>query len=305
MSIRRHFRIRSLQYLYSLHLSKMDSKQVEKFLLQNIEELNKLYILLLCMILKMKEKAVKLYQKISSLNKNSQINYTIKNLAYNSIIEILSNNKYLLQNSYFQNILWKKNDQHVFLLFKKIINFIPIQQSIDQEQHCASFKEEKKFLMNYYKIYFIQNKKLMKYIDDVYINGKEDLLIAHRMVYKTLHFINDTTPSNFRLYNIYFNENKKFIINLYRNTISHKKEFNNLINKVSNNWDIKRIGMVDLIILQMAICEFLYFPNIPPKATINEYIEISKIFCMDKSKIFVNGILDRILKILYKENKIY
>ncbi|WP_185853186.1 transcription antitermination factor NusB [Blattabacterium cuenoti] len=302
MSIRRHFRIRSLQFLYAQHLSKMDSNQVEENMLKSIEELHNLYISLLCLILKIRENAIKrnLYNRKST--------NPIQKLAYNSVIKILSNNKYLIEEySSTENsgkILWKKQDEYFFLLLQEMQESILCKKYFDKP--CTSFEEEKKFIIKYYKNIVIPNKKLLEYIEDLYINGQENLCIAHTMVCKTLRFIKHSTPPNFKLYNIYKNnENKKFIIDLYRNTIFHKNEFNNLIDDISNNWDIKRIAIIDLIILQMAICEFLYFPNIPPKATMNEYIEITKIFCMEKSKIFINGILDQIFKLLHNKNKIF
>ncbi|WP_185869466.1 transcription antitermination factor NusB [Blattabacterium cuenoti] len=309
MSIRRNFRIKSLQFLYAQHLSKIDSNKVEKDMLNNIEELHYLYIFLLYLILKIRENALK---TIKNFHKKHHINEMklIHNFAYNSVIKILSNNKYLIKeynsikNS--KKTLWKKKDEYIFLFLKEIQNKSIFQIENFFYKPCNTFEEEKKFIIQYYKNFIISNKKLIEIIDDLYINGQENLYIAHNMVYKTLHFIKHSTSKNFRLYNIYKNdENIKFITDLYRNTIFHKKEFNNLINDISNNWDINRIAILDLIILQMAICEFLYFPNIPPKVTMNEYIEITKIFCMEKSKIFINGILDQIFKLLHKKNKIF
>ncbi|WP_041935993.1 transcription antitermination protein NusB [Blattabacterium sp. (Nauphoeta cinerea)] len=302
MSIRRHFRIRSLQFLYAQHLSKMDSNKVEKNLLRSIELLHHLYIFLLYSILKIRENALKKY----SCDKNKT--NIIKKIASNSVIKILSKNKYLIKEYHytknFVKILWNQQDKYIFILLQEMK-----KSNFDKKYSIkprSSFEEEKKFIIKCYKNFVIPNKKLIEYIEDLYsFHGEEDLYIAHNMVCKTLQFINHSTPQNFKLYNIYNNdENKKFIIDLYRNTIFHKEEFNNLINNISNNWDIKRIAIIDLIILQMAICEFLYFPNIPPKATMNEYIEITKIFCMEKSKIFINGVLDQIFKFLYKKNKI-
>jgi transcription antitermination factor NusB len=303
MSIRRHFRIKSLQFLYAQHLSKMDSNKVEKNMLKSIESLHHLYIFLLYLILKIRENALE-------KSPNNHKTGILQKFAYNSVIKILSKNKYLIQEYHSTKnsgkILWNQQDEYIFMFLKEMQKKSKLCNTFHTKT-TSSFEEEKKFLIKYYKNFVIPNKKLIEYIEDLYyINGEEDLYIAHTMVCKTLQFIKHSTPKNFKLYNIYKNnENKKFIVDLYRNTIFHKEEFNNLINDISNNWDIKRMAIIDLIILQMATCEFLYFPNIPPKATMNEYIEITKIFCMEKSKIFINGILDQIFKFLYKKNKIF
>ncbi|AWU43642.1 transcription antitermination factor NusB [Blattabacterium sp. (Cryptocercus kyebangensis)] len=305
MLIRRYFRIRSLQFLYAQHLSKMNFKKVEKNMLKNIEELDDLYVFLLYLILRIRDKAIKNINEISTKNKISSVH----KIAYNSVIKILSNNKYLLKYKYSKNYekkIWIKQDESIlFFLIKEMKKSQVFKNSI--QKFSSSFEEEKDFIIKYYKNNIIPNKKLIDYIEDRYvINGSENLYIAHIMVCKTLKYIKLSTPQNFKLYNVYKNnENKKFIIDLYRNTIFHKNEFNKLIEYISKNWTIKRIATIDLIILQMAICEFLYFPSIPPKATINEYIEITKIFCMEKSKIFINGILDKVFKLLCKQNKIF
>jgi N utilization substance protein B len=70
------------------------------------------------------------------------------------------------------------------------------------------------------------------------------------------------------------------------------------------NWDPERVAILDMIMLKMAVCEFLHFPTIPLKVTINEYVEISKIYSTENSREFINGILDRLMKRFQKEGKI-
>ena len=70
------------------------------------------------------------------------------------------------------------------------------------------------------------------------------------------------------------------------------------------NWDAERVAVIDMILLKMAVCELVSFPTIPTKVTLNEFVEISKMYSTDKSKDFINGILDRLLKKLEKEGKV-
>lgn len=82
------------------------------------------------------------------------------------------------------------------------------------------------------------------------------------------------------------------------------RELFEIIEPTLKNWDAERVAVLDMILLKMALAELLYFPSIPTKVTLNEFVEISKLYSTDKSKDFVNGILDRLMKKLEKEGKI-
>ncbi len=89
------------------------------------------------------------------------------------------------------------------------------------------------------------------------------------------------------------------------NTIINKESYlNELLEEFAQNWEIDRIAKIDRYLVQSAICELVFFEEIPPKVSINEAIEISKKYSTDKSKMFVNGILDSILKKLGTDGKI-
>ena len=99
-------------------------------------------------------------------------------------------------------------------------------------------------------------------------------------------------------------EDRDFAKGLFRKAIINHDEIRGLIDVHSRNWDLDRIAFVDTIIMQLAITEFLYFPTIPTKVTLNEYIEITKYYSTEKSRSFINGILDKTLKDLKKSDKV-
>ena len=96
----------------------------------------------------------------------------------------------------------------------------------------------------------------------------------------------------------------KFSRELVHGIVAHKQEFDKLIAGKSRNWDLTRIALIDRLILRMALTEFFYFKDIPPKVSISEAIEIAKVFSTDESSSFVNGILDAILNDAVAEGKI-
>jgi len=77
-----------------------------------------------------------------------------------------------------------------------------------------------------------------------------------------------------------------------------------IIEPALKNWDADRVAIIDMILLKMALSELLSFPSIPTKVTLNEFVDISKLYSTDKSKDFINGILDRLMKQLEKDGKI-
>jgi len=99
-------------------------------------------------------------------------------------------------------------------------------------------------------------------------------------------------------------DDKDFILNLIAKTIRNTNEYQKMITEKTKNWESDRIALIDTLLMRMAICELVNFPSIPVKVTINEYIEISKVFSTLKSNTFINGILDKILSDLNQDGRI-
>lgn len=263
-----------MQFLYAQYLSNEHPVLVEDNLFYNIEHIFNIYIYIFSILLGI-----------------HNLNYFFKQ---NKLLIILSLNKNLRE--YLEKIspFFKKDYERDLLLFLKEITNLPIFI-----KYCSiknkSFKDDKDFIISYYVNYFSKSEIIYDYIENNDLTYINDLYIAHVMVFKTLNIIYPTTYQNFKIYDYYKdNDSKNFIQSLFRKTILSKKEFNKLIK--STQWKLEKISIIDLIILHMSLCEFIYFPRIPPLSTINEYIEITKIFSTKKSKFFINGILDKFLR---------
>lgn len=98
-------------------------------------------------------------------------------------------------------------------------------------------------------------------------------------------------------------DDRTFGEDLVNRTIIHKKDFDSKIEALLANWELSRIAMIDRLLLRMGMCELLHFPDIPPKATINELIEIAKDFSTADSGKFINGILDKFLSAIKKSGE--
>ena len=99
-------------------------------------------------------------------------------------------------------------------------------------------------------------------------------------------------------------DDKKFTIDLFRKTIYNSEEFEELVGKKVKNWELERISKMDLLLIKMALTEVVAFEEMPIRVSFNEYIEISKYYSSQKAKVFINGILDKIVSQFKSEGKI-
>jgi N utilization substance protein B len=116
------------------------------------------------------------------------------------------------------------------------------------------------------------------------------MLYAYELSGSSPEFILNDLFSEFRS----DKENYEFGKNLFLNVIEHSGELDEMIAKKIKNWELDRIALIDRIVLRMGICELKYFPEIPPKVSINEAIELAKKFSTERSGKFVNGVLDAV-----------
>lgn len=167
---------------------------------------------------------------------------------------------------------WKETKDHGDILLKLLrftINH-PHFEEIMEDNHAA-WVDDKSLILG-------SLKKIIKALPQ-----KED--------FYTEYLLDDTLINDFGR-------------NMLQAVWNQDEELTKNISPTLKNWDIKRVATLDLLILKMAVCEFLYFPTIPTKVTLNEFVEIAKQYSTDKSKDFINGILDRLMKELTTAGKI-
>ena len=159
-----------------------------------------------------------------------------------------------------------------------------------------------KILLELYK-YLSNNDLFVEMTDDRYNNWFDDESLVVGAMKKTLKvmplsgdFYKDHEPSDETV--------REFGEQLLRRVCQEDQQLFNHIEPMLKNWDAERVAVLDMIMLKMALSELLNFPTIPTKVTLNEFVEISKIYSTDKSKDFINGILDRLMKRLLKEGRI-
>jgi N utilization substance protein B len=148
------------------------------------------------------------------------------------------------------------------------------------------------------------NEKLYSYLEDFKLTWVDDIPVVNTQIQKQLRHMS-ADADLIKVPAIYKDEeDKDFASALFRKTVLNESELAKEFIDKTPNWDVERIAELDTIILKMAICEFLKFPSIPLKVTINEYLELAKEYSTPKSSLFINGILDNLVKDFQKNNRV-
>jgi N utilization substance protein B len=160
-----------------------------------------------------------------------------------------------------------------------------------------SYTIDKKFIVNLITKLFAESEDLESNFEEQSIYWNDDTEYVTVMIEKTLKKFKSDNGENAEMMPLYKNkDDEDFVRVLFRKTILYTKQCSELIDKNTTNWEVERIALMDILVMQLAITEILEFPEIPVKVTLNEYIEIAKYYCTPKSSTFVNGILDNIVK---------
>ncbi len=218
----------------------------------------------------------------------------------NDLIQSLVQNKPL--RTYFDKRNFKsKVDQELIQKMYNSFSKLPEYKNymfgeIDEAGH-------REFLLNIYRD-LRKNDLFEEMVDDQYPFWQEDkslVIGALKKIFKQLPSPND------KFFEDYLPDDDTVIDfgqRLIKLTMEQAEELEKLIEPTLKNWDMERLAVLDVILIKMALVEFLYFPTIPTKVTLDEYVDISKEYSTPKSKDFVNGILDRLMKSLHEEGKI-
>lgn len=180
-------------------------------------------------------------------------------------------------------------------------------QLVDTEQYQQYIavagrdkKDEKAMLEFIFNDLLLPNEAFTSYVEENFTNWDDDADMLRILVQ---NFLNK--PSSFNFQELISKEKWLFGKGLLETVLEKKEATMELIKPKLKNWDPERIAVLDMILMRMGVCEFLYFETIPPKVTINEYIDLAKEYSTPQSGQFVNGILDNIHKDLVKDDRMH
>lgn len=301
---RRHIRIKVMQSLYAFKGHESDDlAKDEKFLMHSLDSMLDLYLSILALLTELHKKSKDYNSKLQKklLGSDSDRNPNTK-FQDNLLLGIISDNK-MLQEVITKRKLnfWDLDFEYVDILFKEIKNSKLYEDYVNNPE--TGLKIDKQFILDIYTEIIAPNDKLYDYFEDKKLTWVDDFPVVNTVLLKVLGKIKLTSPETKLLPDLYKDEDdKEFAKELFKKTILNNSKFSDEISKKTTNWDTERLASLDGLLLKMALCEFQKFPSIPYKVTINEYLEIAKEYSTPKSSLFINGILDKIVKEYQSKN---
>jgi len=303
---RRHLRIKVLQALYAYYQSEEDSfRKAEKELTNAVDRIYDLYLYLMLIFPELKAIAEHRIEenKKKIIPSEEDLNPNLK-FVNNQIIALIEENSKLRMASEEHKVNWV-GDEHQEM-FKKMLLHIRESETFFEHMNNGEtgFEADKAFILDLFRIEVANYPLLHDFFEERSIQWLDDIDLSCSMVLKTLKLVEE--GQKIEIMDLYKDpvDEQDFIRELLRKTISMDKENEALIDDLTKNWELERIAKMDVILMKMAITEFQIFETIPTKVTLNEYIEISKFYSTPKSNGFINGILDKAIDRLMKENKI-
>ncbi len=280
----------------------------EKELLKSFEKLYDLFIYQLSFLaeifdfaqLRAEEAKQKFLPTEEDLNPDTR-------LIDNRLIDLITKNKEYSFHVNRLKISWNDEKEMIRRILNDFRNNDEYKLFISSKND--SFNADKKILMDLFRGYVASNESLEGFYEAESMYWANDYPVVTSNIIKCLGGIKEGWNEDDHIPIFYTspadkNEDKEFALTLFRKTILHRDEFEQIIGEKAVNWDLERIALMDMIILEMAITEILEFPTIPVKVSFNEYIEISKSYSTPKSKVFINGILDKLILDLKENNQI-
>ena len=305
MLTRRHIRAKVMQSVYAMQQSQSQDLDKElKFLQNSANEMENLYLLLMALLTELHSLAVNQYEvaqkKYLATPADKLLHQKIKD---NELLSLIATNE-MLQKAIAEAQInfWNIQEEYVRMLYKRIVESDTYQAYSKQK---ASFEADKKFLIEIFEEFIAPDEGLYEYIEDYNLTWIDDFPIVNTFIVREFKNLRPNPPEKYFTPSLYNNsEEKEFLVDLLKKTALNDAKLKSFVEDKLTNWDKERVAVLDLILLKMAICEFLHFPSIPVKVTINEYLELAKEYSTAKSSLFINGVLNVVHKELSEKELI-
>jgi len=296
MVTRRYLRIKVLQALYAAEKNPGEELRVnEKKLDQAIQDCQVLSIYFLTLLpeivryrtLRLEELKEKHNPTEEDLNPNTKF-------IDNEVIKQIEENKNRQQFCVNYHVDWSMRYDFIAQIYHEIANSDFFSTYFASPER--SYKEDKWFVLNILSKIFAESELLHWFLEEKNVHWFDDYNDALLTAYKTIERYKENQSNEVALIPLFKDEEEiTFYKELFRKTLLYNAEYQKRIDEKLQRWESERVMEVDTILMKMAMCELTQFPTIPVKVTINEYIELAKLYSSRKSGVFINGILDSIV----------
>jgi len=286
-----------MQALYAYQRSEGDPLAVgEKLLKLSLERVYDLYIHELSLLIALHDAELKRLDEgrkkrlpsAEDLNPNTRF-------ADNPVLLQLANHRLLRSHIERRKIDWSEHAELVRRTLNRILTDAEFMAYM--EAALPSYRDHRRMVQYIFDHYLLENEDFEFIFEEKSIFWVNDFEQVGTMVGRTLTDFRDDKEEGGPLPSLYSDpeEDQQFMLDLFRKTATHNADLTAIVGEKTKNWDTERIASIDILLLKMAICEFIHIPSVPTRVTMNEYIEIAKEYSTPKSKVFINGILDKAL----------
>lgn len=213
----------------------------------------------------------------------------------NRVLNQLENNIQLQKHISARKINWSDQAELIRRIYAAFKESEVFQEYMNGPE--PTFKDERRLTYALYEDFLLDNEHLRSLFEEKSMLWVNDFEQVSEMVVRTISDFKKDVEFGGVLASVYKDEeeDKKFVIDLFRKTAVHNAEYQKMIEEKLENWDLDRIASTDILLMKMAIAELLNISSVPTKVTMNEYLEIAKEYSTPKSHVFINGILDKLL----------
>lgn len=303
MLSRRLIRIKAFKVLYAAESSgEPDLAANEKFLMQSCEQTLELYYFLLNLAPALRNLAEeKIEIGKNKFNPTEEEREANPKFIENKFVQLLESSPVFLKKCENGKLGWAEYDVFLKKLYASVVASDYYKEYMANPER--SFKEDCKLFRCIYENELEDDEMLENLLEEKSIMWVDDLGFVLNEILATIKTVSktETLPEEVVFKN---EDDEQFARNLLKQSLLHYDEYHTIVENSVPNWDPDRIVAADALLIVMGVAEAVSFPTIPVKATINEYVEISKYYSTPGSRQFVNGLLDSIIRKLQDEGAV-
>lgn len=298
-------RIKVVQLVYAFYNNEGKTKEnAEKEFLFSLDKAYELYHVLLMLMVSITHIARRTVEmQMSRARRLHEQSVIPTKFVNNLFIDQLSKNVQLRSFQNKEGEFWAEEEEFLRHLYKEITEQEYYQEYIRKPGN--DFEEDREIWRKIYRSLLCNNEELDDILEERSLYWNDDKAIIDTFVMKTIRrFEVQNGQMQQLLPEFKDDDDLDFAKTLFRTVIDNEERFRELIKEQTRNWDMERIAFMDLVIIQTALAEITSFPEIPLRVSINEYVEIGKMYSTPRSGSYINGMLDTIAKRLIAEHKI-